>query len=81
MKKALKLTLLVVMSVCSALLLYATIGYLILAIKTPILYSLDGNTHFMGMYMMSATYFTGFVLFIVALTLYIKYVIKNKNKS
>jgi len=59
--------------------LYATIGYLVLGIQTPRI--LGGvPTTFMGMYMMSITFFCLFaVLTTIVIILTIKY-FKNKNK-
>ena len=59
--------------------LYATIGYLILGINTPDI--LGGvPTTFMGMYMMSITFFCLFVLTSIIITIISIRYFKNKNK-
>ena len=59
--------------------LYATIGYLVLGIQTPKI--LGGvPTTFMGMYMMSITFFCLLVLTSVIITIMSIRYFKNKNK-
>lgn len=59
--KTFRIVLLSVLGILDAYFLYATIGYLVLGIKTPKI--LGGiQTNFMGMYMMSMTFFALFVV-------------------
>lgn len=68
-----------VLSLVDIYLLYSWIGYLVLGTKHPIIYG-DINTNFMGMYIMSITFFILFALLttllIVCLVCHIK---RNKN--
>ena len=72
-----KIVLLSVLSVIDAYLLYSTIGYLVLGINTPPIIG-EKNTVFMGMYIMSITFF---VLFALLTTIIIILAIKFYKKK
>lgn len=79
--KTTKIIITSVLSLIDAYVLYSTIGYLILAIKTPKIYGLP-NTTFMGMYIMSITFGIGFlVLTGLIVFLAIKFFGRKKIKS
>lgn len=79
--KTTKIIITSVLSLIDAYVLYSTIGYLILAIKTPKIYGLP-NTTFMGMYIMSITFGIGFlVLTGLIVFLSIKFFGRKKIKS
>ena len=59
--KAFKITLVAILSLLDIYLLYSAIGYLIIGIKTPIIIG-NGNTVFMGMYIMAITFSVLFAL-------------------
>jgi hypothetical protein len=73
-----KKILIIVLSVIDAYLLYSTIGYLVLGIQTPKI--LGGKpTTFMGMYMMSITFFCLFaILTTIIIVLIVRQIKKNK---
>ena len=76
--KAFKITLITILSLVDLFLLYSTIGYLVLGIKTPIIVG-NYNTVFMGMYIMSMTFFALFVvLTIVIVIMSIRFLKKSK---
>lgn len=64
-KLTLKIIIVVILSLIDLYLLYGTIGYLVLGIQTPKIVGVE-NTTFMGMYMMSITYFCLFAILSVA---------------
>ena len=79
--KTTKIIITSVLSLADAYVLYSTIGYLVLAIKTPKIYG-SPNTTFMGMYIMSITFGIGFlVLTGLIVFLAIKLFGRKKNKS
>ena len=78
-KKNVFVSLIVVMSFVLACLLYNAVGYLILGINTPKIYGNGHNTTFMGMYLMSITYFVISAIIIVFMVLYLLKYKKNKN--
>lgn len=79
-KKFWKILLFSVIVIIDAYLLYGTIGYLILGIQTPKIVGVE-NTTFMGMYMMSITYFCIFaVVTAIAIVLGIKFFRKKSKK-
>lgn len=59
--KAFKITLVTILSLIDVYILYSAIGYLIWGVKTPKIIGVE-NTCFMGMYIMSITYFCIFVV-------------------
>ena len=59
--KAFKITLVTILSLIDLYILYSAIGYLIWGVKTPKIIGVE-NTCFMGMYIMSITYFCIFVV-------------------
>ena len=59
--KAFKITLVTISSLIDVYILYSAIGYLIWGVKTPKIIGVE-NTCFMGMYIMSITYFCIFVV-------------------
>ena len=59
--KAFKITLISILSLIDLYILYSAIGYLIWGVKTPKIVGVE-NTCFMGMYIMSITYFCIFVV-------------------
>ena len=67
--KTTKIIITSVLSLIDAYVLYSTIGYLILAIKTPKI-SGDTPTTFMGMYIMSIT-FGAIFLILMSLTVFL----------
>lgn len=79
-KKFLKIFTFVAIILVDIYLLYGTIGYLVLGIKTPKIVGVE-NTTFMGMYMMSITYFCIFaVVTAIAIVLGIKFFCKKTKK-
>lgn len=73
-----KIITVVILSLIDLYLLYGTIGYLILGIQTPKIVGVE-NTTFMGMYMMSITYFCLFaVLSVVFVFILLKFFKKRK---
>lgn len=75
-----KIILFSLVCVLDAYLLYGTIGYLILGIQTPKIVGVE-NTTFMGMYMMSITYFCIFaVVSAVLIVVGIKFFGKKHKK-
>ena len=79
--KKLKIIIITLLNCINIYLLYSTVGYLILAIKTPKIYGLP-NTTFMGMYIMSITFGIGFlVLTGLIVFLAIKFFGRKKIKS
>lgn len=79
MNKKLSIVIDILLSCLSIFFLYETIGYLILGIKTPNIYGIDGNTSFLGMYILSVTYFL--LLTITLLLFIIKHSSKNKKEK
>ena len=72
-----KKIILIILLILDAYLLYSTIGYLVLGIKTPKI--LGGvPTTFMGMYMMSITFFC---LFAILTTIIVFLWIRFRKKS
>ncbi len=55
-----------------AWLLYNFVGYLVMAIQTPKLYSINGTATFTGMYIMSATYLAMIIVCTIILIVLIK---------
>ena len=81
LKKTLKIILIVLLILIDAYLLYGTIGYYILGVKSPKIVGVE-NTTFMGMYMMSFTYCGIFlVLTFVIILLSYKFFHKKKSKK
>ena len=81
--KTFRIVLLSILGIVDVYFLYATIGYLVLGIKTPKI--LGGiQTNFMGMYMMSMTFFALFVVatgIIVFIAIKMRKDYKQKTKS
>ena len=75
-KKKIFIPIFVVLNFVLCWLLYNAIGYLIWGINTPQIYGNGHNTSFMGMYLMSITYF---VIFAIILTVELLYLIKYKK--
>lgn len=75
--KLFRIICLVIFSAIDAYSIYATIGYLILGIQTPKIIG-ETTTTFMGMYMMSITFF---VVTILATILVIYFARKLKTKK
>ena len=71
-----KIVLLVILSLVSLYTLYSAIGYLVLGLKTPYLLG-NTTTHFTGMFIMSGSFFLGFVATIVAIIFVIKWLKKK----
>lgn len=79
--KTTKIIITSILSLVDAYVLYSTIGYLILAIKTPKIYG-SPNTTFMGMYIMSITFGIGFlVLTGLIVFLAVKFFVHKKSKT
>ena len=79
-RKILLLILISIFSLFDIFCIYEIIGYIILGIKTPIIYG-DENAVFTGMYIMSLTYF---IVLIITLTITIFCVtrfLKNKKDN
>lgn len=79
--KAFKITLVSILSLIDLYILYSAIGYLIWGVKTPKIAGVE-NTCFMGMYIMSITYFCIFVVLTsVLIFLTIKFFKRKKSKD
>lgn len=78
--KAWKIVIVSILGLIDAYLLYSFIGYLVLGIRTPKIIG-EPATTFMGMYIMSITFFVLFaVLSAVLIILCIKFFKKKKQK-
>ena len=70
-----------ILCVVDVYLAYSWTGYLFLGIKHPTIYG-EVNTNFMGMYIMSITFFVLFAILTVVLLIWgIKYLKKRKTKT
>ena len=79
--KAFKIILISILSLIDLYILYSAIGYLIWGAKTPKIVGVE-NTCFMGMYIMSITYFCIFVVLTSVLVfLTIKFFKKKTSKN
>ena len=79
--KAFKITLVTILSLIDLYILYSAIGYLIWGAKTPKIIGVE-NTCFMGMYIMSITYFCIFVVLTSVLVfLSVKFFKKKRNNQ
>lgn len=79
--KAFKITIVSILSLIDLYILYSAIGYLIWGAKTPKIVGVE-NTCFMGMYIMSITYFCIFVILTSVLVfLSIKFFKKKTSKN
>lgn len=71
----------IVLCVVDVYFTYSWIGYLVLGIKHPTIYG-ETNTNFMGMYIMSITFFVLFALLSTLLLVWgIKYIKRAKNRE
>lgn len=68
-----------VLSLSDIYLLYSWIGYLVLGTKHPVIYG-EVNTNFMGMYIMSITFFALFAVLTTILTIWLVCYIKRNKK-
>ena len=57
---------------------YATVGYLVMAFNTPRIVGVD-STYFAGMYIMSGTFFVGFLLITALIVFFSIAYLKNKK--
>jgi len=75
-KKILKYTIFILFCIVDLYALYATIGYIVLGSKAPVLYN-GGTSYFMGMYFMSITFG---VIFLILTTILIVLYVKHRKK-
>lgn len=78
--KIIKIIIISLLSAIDIYLLYATIGYLILGKQAPTIVGVE-NTRFMGMYLMSITYFCIFAVLTTAIILLSIFFFKKKKQS
>lgn len=68
-----------VLSLVDIYLLYSWIGYLVLGTQHPVIYG-ESNTNFMGMYIMSITFFILFAVLTTLLIIWLVCYIKRNKK-
>lgn len=79
LKKILCIVFMVALIILDLYFLYLSIGYLVLGTKAPLLFNGE-YAHFMGMYLMSVTYFVPFlILTTILIIILIKFIKKKKS--